>query len=380
MENKILRILLYLGKFPGYGFDVDGGSILAQQLIDSLKFLSKLDVVFIRKNKEEYHDEFVNSVKYVEYKYAKENKFFRRLNNLDTNRAAIGDFTQYDCIITAHVSKFFGMEEVGDEFWSKTILFPMFCTSSYKKAGESVPKEYTTHENYVINKVKTIITPSQAEKNILLEDYMCSEEKIHVVNRGINPLFEPKEFGLSENTKQIIYVASIKQQKNTLEALELIKILNTSGEKFHLNLVGTIQDDELMSVCREYIAKNCLENYVSFYKELSQEQLAKLFKKMDINISVSNWETFGRGIFEGIQSGLPTFVSSRLTVVKNICKDNPGVTFSKNIEEMSKQIEETCHNVDLYNYKKQCLPIIAERVSYARERKILTDIILNHCF
>lgn len=69
--NKTLRILLYLGKFPGYGFDVDGGSILAKQLIDSLKSYSKLDVVFIRKNKEEYHDEFVNSVRYVEYKYAK---------------------------------------------------------------------------------------------------------------------------------------------------------------------------------------------------------------------------------------------------------------------------------------------------------------------
>ena len=158
MENKTLRILLYLGKFPGYGFDVDGGSILAKQLIDSLKSYSTLDVVFIRKNKEEYHDEFVNSVRYVEYKYAKENKFFRRLNNLDTNREAIGDFTQYDCIITAHVSKFFGLQDLGNDFWGKTILFPMFCTSSYKKAGENVPEEYTMHENYVINKVNTIIT------------------------------------------------------------------------------------------------------------------------------------------------------------------------------------------------------------------------------
>ena len=50
MENKTLRILLYLGKLPGYGFDVDGGSILAKQLIDSLKSYCKFDVVFIRKN------------------------------------------------------------------------------------------------------------------------------------------------------------------------------------------------------------------------------------------------------------------------------------------------------------------------------------------
>lgn len=379
MENKALRILLYLGKFPGYGFDVDGGSILAKQLIDSLKDYTKLDVVFIRKNKEEYHDEFVNSVRYVEYKYARENKFFRRLNNLDTNREAIGDFTQYDCIITAHVSKFFGLEDLGNDFWEKTILFPMFCTSSYKKAGENVPEEYTMHENYVINKVKTIITPSHAEKQNLIEDYKCNEEKIYVVNRGINPLFEPKKQDMSDNIKQIIYVGSIKPQKNTIEALNLIKILNKSDEKYHLNLVGTVQDHNLMKECKKFIVQNKLEKFVSVYNELSQEQLAKLFQKMDINISVSNWETFGRGIFEGIQSGLPTFVPSRLTVVKNICDNNPGVMFSENVEEMSRQIQETCQNNDIYCYKKQCLPLIAEQVSYVSERKILTDIILNSC-
>ena len=48
------NVLLYLGKFPGYGFDVDGGSILARQLIDSLKMHCNLSLVFIRKRKETY--------------------------------------------------------------------------------------------------------------------------------------------------------------------------------------------------------------------------------------------------------------------------------------------------------------------------------------
>ena len=162
-----------------------------------------------------------------------------------------------------------------------------------------------------------------------------------MVNRGINPLFEPKKQDMSENIKQIIYVGSIKPQKNTIEALNLIKILNKSDEEYHLNLVGTVQDDNLMNECKKFIDQNKLEKYVSIYNELSQEQLAKLFQKMDINISVSNWETFGRGIFEGIQSGLPTFVPSRLTVVKNICDNNPGVMFSENVEEMSRPVSYT---------------------------------------
>ena len=42
--NRKKSILLYLGKFPGFGFDIDGGSILAKQLIDSLKIRSNLSV------------------------------------------------------------------------------------------------------------------------------------------------------------------------------------------------------------------------------------------------------------------------------------------------------------------------------------------------
>lgn len=38
MKNQFKKnILVYLGKFPGYGFDIDGGSILARQLVDTLK-------------------------------------------------------------------------------------------------------------------------------------------------------------------------------------------------------------------------------------------------------------------------------------------------------------------------------------------------------
>ncbi|MEE0983792.1 MAG: hypothetical protein U0L38_07040, partial [Bacteroidales bacterium] len=91
-EDKIKKnVLLYLGKFPGYGFDVDGGSILARQLIDILKIQCNLTVVFIRKNSEIYIDSLVREIRYVEYKNPFGNKFLRRMQNLDTNREAIGD-------------------------------------------------------------------------------------------------------------------------------------------------------------------------------------------------------------------------------------------------------------------------------------------------
>ena len=52
--------------------------------------------------------------------------------NIPVTYATISDiwkkvFENYDLIIAAHISKFFGMNNVGNDFWKKTIIFPMFC-------------------------------------------------------------------------------------------------------------------------------------------------------------------------------------------------------------------------------------------------------------
>lgn len=375
-EKRRKRVLLYLGKFPGYGFDVDGGSIMARQLIDTLKVYTKLDVVFIRKNKETYEDQHVHDIRYVEYIDAFNNKFSRRLKNLNTNIEAIGDYSAYDIIITAHVSKFFGFEKAPHDFWDRTILFPMFCTSSYQQAGEYVPLCYTQMESYVINNVRKIITPSKAECLRLIEDYHCNSNKISIIPRGINPKFTaPKKHTFSQTCK-LVYIGSIKPQKNNLDAVKLLNMLNKRGHSYELYLVGTIQDKSIYENILAYITKNNLGESIFFHIGVSQSELASLLKQMDFNISVSNWETFGRGIYEGISSGLPTFVFDRLKVVLDLCDDNPGVTFCKDLSDMRNCIEKIAFSYEKYNQARSQLHLIADKVSYLTERKRLLREIL----
>lgn len=376
IDNK-KKVLLYLGKFPGYGCDIDGGSILARQLIDTLKTMCQLDVVFIRKNGETFKDDFVHNIKYVEYKDPTNNKFIRRLENLSTNREAIGDYSQYDIIITAHTSKFFGFDKSENDFWKKTVLFPMFCTPSYRKAGEEVPISYTNLEKIVISNVNKIIAPSYQEKALLINEYQCKESKVRIIYRGINPIFSMKVGGFVSRPIDIVYIGSIKPQKNNIESLKLLNLLNSQRKDFRLNIVCTIQNQNVFREMLLYIIENDLKNQVKFYMGINQKELAALLQTMDINISVSKWETFGRGIFEGIASGLPTFVLDRLTVVKEICKDNEGVCFATNIEQMAKDILSLFENEASYTSKKKALPIISARLSYVNERKELLKEILN---
>lgn len=370
-------MLLYLGKFPGYGFDVDGGSILARRLIDLLKTRCCLDVVFIRKHEEEFFDEKVHDVRYVKYIDAHDNKFSRRLKNLQTNRDAIGDYHSYDKIITAHVSKFFGFEKESEDFWKRTILFPMFCTSSYMRAGEMVPASYTALEKSVLTKVSKIISPSFAEKDDLIRDYNVSPSKIHIIPRGISPIFYSSNNKNERTSSNIIYIGSIKPQKNNLDALRVLYLLRHVGINAQLHLVCTVQDEGIYRDMQEYISSHNLNSYVHLHFEQKQEEVAELLHGMDLSISVSNWETFGRGIFEGIASELPTFVYKRLFGVKELCDGNIGVTFVDNYTDMVSEIIRTINNPLLYKQKVDALRLLKNKVSMKSEEKLLLNTIFS---
>jgi len=370
------KVLLYLGKFPGYGFDIDGGSILARTLIDTLKKACTLDVVFIRKMGEIYEDPFVNSIKYVEYKDAFDNKFRRRLKNFANNQKALQNYIEYDVIVAAHVSKFFGFENYPIDFWKKTILFPMFCTTSYRRSGEIVPNEYLEQERIVMSHVHRIITPAETEKNDLINDYNVPANAITTIYRGINPLFLSNPHKQPSPNPQIVYIGSIKPQKNNKDAIVVLQRIIDAGIDAKLNLIGTIQDKvAYQNLLKEIDIRN-LNGRVHFYHGLNQQKMAEILKKMSVNISVSNWETFGRGIFEGISAGLPTFVLSKLTSVKEICQENIGVYFADDTMQMADAIINILQNTDLYFKMSQALKTIADKVSYAEEKRKLLDSIL----
>ena len=376
-ETKEKKVLLYLGKFPDFGFDIDGGSILAKQLINTLKRRCQLDIVFIRKNNETYSDSEVGNISYEKYLAAKTNKFARRMKNIETNRHALRQYNMYDIVITAHISKFFGMEIYGRDFWDKAILFPMFCTGSYIKAGEEVPREYTEKEREVLSRISKVITPSHQEKDDLISEYGCQADIINIVPRGINPLIKFGEKNINTTPVKIICIGSIKKQKNNMDALKLIKRLKNRGCQIEFHIVGTIQDQSIYDSMKAYIDCNELEQDVFYHIGVSQTELVHLLEDMHINISVSHWETFGRGIYEGISAGLPTFVYERLTEVKKICGASNAVYFAHDIEDMTNAVYKAIHDKSLYNMMHTATDDIRRKVSYYREQDNLLNIIFS---
>lgn len=270
------------------------------------------------------------------------------------------------------------MNDAGNDFWRKTVIFPMFCTSSYERAGESVPEEYTEQEKIVIDNVKRIITPSNDEKKDLVNDYQCDESKIYVINRGISPLIHYKKRVVNkEGIIKLICIGTIKKQKNSKMILYLLQYLMKSEYKFEVHLVATIQDKEYYEEFCRLVENKGLTDYVKYHISISQEELAELLDEMDMNISMSSWETFGRGIFEGASAGLPTIVFDNLKTVMELSDNNKGFYFAASIEEMAKIITELADNIYKYQDMSDALSVISRKFSYKNEQNLLMQSILS---
>lgn len=377
-SNIDKKVLLYLGRFPGFGKDIDGGSVLADLLINTLKPRCNLTVNFIRKNKETFYDEQIKHINYFEYKNGTEYKFIRRLKNLDTNHEALKNFAEYDRVVACHTSKLFGMRDCDETFWSKTILFPMFCTSSYRRAGEIVPMEYFDEEKFVIEHVGKIITPSETEAIDLVNDYLVNKNKINVVNRTISQLIKYKIRKHCKKPTNLICIGSIKNQKNNMDQLKLLNLLLRDGFNVNLHLPTTIQDEKLFLEMKNYIRDNNLESHVFFHFSISQKELSNLLIKMDINISTANWETFGCGIFEGIAAGLPTVIFERLNVIKEVVGKNNGVFYAKDVIDMEKHIKKLIENKNIYEEANHSLEVLLPTLSFKKEADSFVSSILDN--
>ena len=371
------NILLITGKFPDVTSDTDGGSIMVSHLIEALREKCNLDVLFTRTYNTNFKNiEGVRKVTFHTNKVRNNNKFLRRLANIEWNSIEFSKLVpRYDKVVIIHCSKALGLESLSEELLDKIILFPMYLTSSYKRSNEIVPVKYTEAEQKILPKIKKIITPSQSEKNDIINDYGVSDKRIIVMPRAVNSYIESKIRDKSKANK-LVYIGAIKKQKRNDDAIVLLSKLKNLVGKYHLYLVGSLQDEELYAHCIDLINQFGLENDISFCGVLSQKEIAELLNNVDINISVSRWETFGRGIFEGLSAGLPTIVYNSIDCLSEYASASNGISYVGNINEMAEKIYDLCTNPSLY--KKQSQNAIENSPLFSIEKqkeKLLQEIL-----
>ena len=371
------KVLLFTGKFPSITEDRDGGSMLVNSIINALSGKCELDIIFTRTPREEIKNiPGINEISFETYKYHLEDKFKRRLaNKKQLLRRLKKEIEKYDVVIITHCSKAFGVEKLKKNERNKIILFPMYLSTSYARSSEEPPKEYIVAERKALHAVKKIITPSNSEKNDMVSEFGVDESKIVVIPRGYSSLIKQEAKTIS-SPLQLLYIASIKEQKNTLESIVLLKELKALGVEVVLNLVGGYQDAKLLTECKRYISENNLQDDVIFHGVLSQYELAGVISKCYINISVSNWETYGRGIFEGMAGGLPTIVYEHIDCVKEYVIRGSGIVFVKEHKDFLHEIFNLYNNCKYYEEQsKKAIDNVFSLSEKEEIKKLLRELI-----
>lgn len=347
------NVAIITSKNPNLDVDMDGGSILTQQLVKYLpKKANLVDVYYLRSSKNiKLVENGINTVNIVEVECYSKNKFMQRVEQEEQVVKLVEEIGErYDCILVVHISNTFGFNRLNERIRKKVIVFPMFTSYSYMKSGEEVPDIYIYKEKEAFHAVKFILTPSVLEKEIIRKQYDIEESKIQVIPRGINlGLFKVSSPNKGSQKINIIYIAAIRAQKNHKHIIQMCKYLRSYNINFCMHLVGGYEKtskEEFMKLVKE----NNLEEYIQYHGTMPQVEMIRLLEQCQLNISVSNMETFGRGIYEGLLMGIPTIVYRHLTCLWEHLKEGEGIVAVDNSPEaMGEKIISILEDRQLYN-------------------------------
>lgn len=346
------KVLLVTAKWPYTTKSTDGGDSTIKEIIHSLKDNYIVDMICFRNDIDEknkidnvhniyfYNDDFAL---FENYQLHNEKKFIVRIKQSKIAKEEIKRiYRDYEFIIVQHAMFILDME-CERELLEKIVLYPMFTGNSYLKSGEMVPPIYLDKEKRVLNLVKLIISPSNVEKNMLIEEYGVDKNRIIVVPRSVDYTFCIRKVSDSKVIR-LVYIASVRMQKNHMDAMRLVKMLKEKGVNVELHCIGAIQDNTIFRECENYLKKYRLSECVIFHGNKSHVQIADIMRICDFNISVSRWETFGRGIYEGMVFGLPTLITNKIECV--IQADNLGIypCIVNSLEEMAETIMELVYD------------------------------------
>ena len=129
---------------------------------------------------------------------------------------------------------------------------------------------------------------------------------------------------------------SIQKKQNLL--IHVLDNLNKKQDryKFKLSLAG---DGETIEFCKSLVAEKKLDSLVFFHGFLSEADLVKWFKQVDIYLHATDGETLSTSILQAMCSGLP-IIASDIDGVSNLLhqKDQYGLTSANSINAFSNTI------------------------------------------
>lgn len=364
----LLRTLVVLTKSPHYSSDFDGGSVFAHQLLSALpRHAEYIDALFCRHPSADLeHLPGVRRTMFHCPSTQGDSRFTRRLNDSAHIEKTLGDLLpRYDTVLILHVSNGFGLARIARPPTTRVLMLPMFTGASYRSSGEFVPDDYLEAENAALRSCDGILSPSPTEANQISTCYGIPATRIVVVPRGIDTsLFHPRETSakMSRNRIHLAYPATIKPQKNQRDCIPLVHSLRRMGIDPVVHLIGGIGCPHYHADLAATIREQSLGAHVVLHGLQPRDKVAAIVQSCDYGISTTRFETFGKGIYETMAAGLPTFIYHDVCAVWDYLNDGEGaIAIARSPQALARRIVELHSQPEQIIAMQRCARNVAQR-------------------
>lgn len=173
---------------------------------------------------------------------------------------------------------------------------------------------------YVLRKAKSVITPSQHTKDMLLQTYGLDEHKVRVIHNGVRQSLCAVLDRKREEEKFVLFTGRLVGMKNfagLLRAFDLIK--DSVPHKLVITGHGTRAMKRAMrQLCEADLQIG--EDRVVYKGHVSPEEMENLLNNASLLVFPSFYEGFGLPPLEGMAHGCPVVVSN-VSSLPEVCAD-----------------------------------------------------------
>lgn len=178
-----------------------------------------------------------------------------------------------------------------------------------------IPSKYKWLKNpieFTLKKADHIIAVSDYVKKQLINDFGVNEEKISIINCGVdNQRFIPidkiicrQKLNLPLDKKILLYVGNLIERKGITTLIDAFIHLNNNNVLLYIIGEGELKDQLLSS-----ISSNNLKDKVFFESYKTREELPLWYSAADVFILPSRLEPFGLVALEALACGVATIAS-----------------------------------------------------------------------
>ena len=186
----------------------------------------------------------------------------------------------------------------------KFVVTPHYHGHGHTLTRNFLIKLYKPFGKNIYEKADKVIAVSRYEKRLLLHDFAIDEKKISVIPNGVNLSEFSKLETISGKQKIILYIGRLEEYKGVQHLINTLPLLS---DAFHLEIVGKgPYKNHLMAQVDEL----GLRSRVSFYQDLSRQELLERYVKAGIFVLLSQHEAFSIVIAEALASKTPCIVAN----------------------------------------------------------------------